>query len=151
MINWKVTFVFAFFFFFLNPTGWLQIWAHSHLPRVDFMWTALPPGRIGNITDVSTYHITVVKCRGRVRSLFWCLLNKAAWDCSPSPCGLSSRVRGIWVTHCTSGPPSTPHHPHHHPGGPGTGRGRLTNCKRLQLSSTQTVCSPQRDWLQQMS
>lgn len=84
------------------------------------MWTALPPGRTGNTTDVSTYHITVVKCRGRIHSLFWCLLNKAAWDCSPSPCGLSSRVQGIWVTHCTSGFP---------PGGPGTGRGRLTNCK----------------------
>lgn len=85
-----------------------------------FMWTALPPGRIRNTADVSTFQITVVKCHGCIHSLFWCLLNKAAWDCSPSPCGLSSRVRGIWVTHCTSGFP---------PGGPGTGRGRLTNCK----------------------
>lgn len=54
------------------------------------------------------------------RSVFWCLLNKTAWDCSPSPCGLSS---GCKESESLTAHQASP------PRGPGTGGGRLTNCK----------------------
>lgn len=79
-----------------------------------------PFGTIRNNTDVSTYQITAAKCRGCRRSVFWCLLNKTAWDCSPSPCGLSS---GCKESESLTAHQASP------PRGPGTGGGRLTNCK----------------------
>lgn len=100
-----------------------------------------PFGKIQKTMDVSTYHITAAKCRGRRRSVFWCLLNKAAWDCSPSPCGLSS---GCKESESLTAHQASP------PRGPGTGRGRLTNCKGFNWAAHK-LFSPQKDWLQQMS
>lgn len=79
-----------------------------------------PFGTIWNNMDVSTYQITAAKHRGCHRSVFWCLLNKTAWDCSPSPCGLSS---GCKESESLTAHQASP------PRGPGTGGGRLTNCK----------------------
>lgn len=87
------------------------------MPKSD---PSCPFGTIRNNMDVSTYQITAAKHRGYLRSMFWCLLNKTAWDCSPSPCGLSSG--------CKESESLTAHQASL-PRGPGTGGGRLTNCK----------------------
>lgn len=120
MINQRSWCSSLFKFTFNRVTKKISIYRTYRFKLQGFWRTILPLGTLQIDTDVSTYQITIVKCYGWIRSMFWCLLNKAAWDCSASPCGLSSRLQGIWVTHCTSGFP---------PGGPGTGRGRLTNCK----------------------
>lgn len=134
---------FIYFIFWFIPVSWLVYNSsftspsHVNLNQKDpcEIKKKNPSGGIQNTSQVSTYQINVVKCRGCIRSLFWCLLNKAAWDCSPSACGLSSRVRGFGVTHCTSGffPPGPPH---------GSGESRLTNCKGFNWAAAHKQFSP---------